>query len=247
MTSKTLGRRTGDLSRGGLVGLCVLVLAWSVAGCEQLIYGEEAYLEELSHEDLIEGMFRDGDEGEGEGEEEGVDYWQENDTDTDTEMAYGMQEDSRSAGKEFVVPAIEGPGESSSEGSRIRVEKGDTLYSLSRRHGVKVADLAAWNGIAPPYVIKPGQTLRLAQGRKGRVASGGRGKGKVHTVRKGETAYGIARSHGVTIADLIAANDLSDASKLAVGQALRVGGNVEGRVGGGESQPQRMRKKGGQK
>ena len=181
----------------------VLLVCWGVVGCEQLIYGEDAYLEELSHDELLEQIFRDG-EGEGEADE-----WQEG----DTPVAYNEQdEQAGDAEQTLYVPAV--------EGTSIRVEKGDTLYSLSRRHGVKVADLAAWNGIQKPYVIKPGQTLRLA----GKGAGAGVGSSaKLHKVRKGETAYAIARKHGVTIADLIAANDLQDASKLAVGQALRVG------------------------
>lgn len=41
------------------------------------------------------------------------------------------------------------------------VQRGDTLYGVATRHGVGVRDLAAWNGIAPPYTIYPGQRLRL--------------------------------------------------------------------------------------
>jgi lipoprotein NlpD len=43
-----------------------------------------------------------------------------------------------------------------------RVERGDTLYSIAFRHGVDFRDLAAWNQIAAPYRIWPGQTLRLS-------------------------------------------------------------------------------------
>jgi lipoprotein NlpD len=43
-----------------------------------------------------------------------------------------------------------------------RVARGDTLYSIAFRHGVDFRDLAAWNHIAAPYTIWPGQTLRLS-------------------------------------------------------------------------------------
>jgi lipoprotein NlpD len=42
-----------------------------------------------------------------------------------------------------------------------RVIAGDTLYSIAWRYQLDVADLAAWNGIAPPYLIYPGEDLRL--------------------------------------------------------------------------------------
>src|SRR4051812_11409563 len=44
---------------------------------------------------------------------------------------------------------------------RYHVARGDTLYAIAFRHGVDFRDLAAWNGIAPPYRIFVGQELRL--------------------------------------------------------------------------------------
>jgi lipoprotein NlpD len=42
------------------------------------------------------------------------------------------------------------------------VARGDTLYSIAFRHGVDWRSLAAWNGLAPPHTIYPGQRLRVA-------------------------------------------------------------------------------------
>jgi len=41
----------------------------------------------------------------------------------------------------------------------VKVRKGDTLYALARRYGVKVAHLAQWNKIKPGAVLRIGQTL----------------------------------------------------------------------------------------
>ena len=46
-------------------------------------------------------------------------------------------------------------------GASVRVERGDTLYGLAFRNGIDFRDLATWNGIASPYTIYPGQSLRL--------------------------------------------------------------------------------------
>ena len=46
------------------------------------------------------------------------------------------------------------------------VKKGDTLYSIGWRYGVNTRQLAAWNSIAKPYTIYPGQRLRLNAGAK---------------------------------------------------------------------------------
>lgn len=42
-----------------------------------------------------------------------------------------------------------------------RVERGDTLYSISFRYGLDWRDVAAWNRIGQPYTIQPGQVIRL--------------------------------------------------------------------------------------
>lgn len=41
------------------------------------------------------------------------------------------------------------------------VVAGDTLYSIAWESGRDYRDLAAWNGISPPYVIVPGQRINL--------------------------------------------------------------------------------------
>ena len=122
----------------------------------------------------------------------------------------------------------------------MRVEQGMTLYSISRANGVTVAQLAAANGISPPYTVSTGRVLRIpgvAQARAPKPsfepqddfasdepvkkASGGR-----HTVRGGETLFSLGRKYGVSpyaIADL---NGLPHDQTLNVGQSLRLpGGN----------------------
>lgn len=49
----------------------------------------------------------------------------------------------------------------SSEPEDYVVEQGDTLYSIAWQNDLDFRELAAWNGIKPPYVIRPGQVLML--------------------------------------------------------------------------------------
>lgn len=41
------------------------------------------------------------------------------------------------------------------------VTAGDTLYSFAWRYGFDYRELARWNGLPPPYVLRTGQRLRL--------------------------------------------------------------------------------------
>ncbi len=45
---------------------------------------------------------------------------------------------------------------------------------------------------------------------------------KFYVVKKGDTLYGIAQNHGVTTRDLVAWNTLDNASRITIGQRLRV-------------------------
>lgn len=41
------------------------------------------------------------------------------------------------------------------------VKRGDTLFSIAWQQGLDYQTVAAWNGIRPPYIIYPGQKIRL--------------------------------------------------------------------------------------
>lgn len=45
----------------------------------------------------------------------------------------------------------------------VTVKKGDTLFSIARKHGLRMSELAGMNGLKEPYVIKLGQTLYVAR------------------------------------------------------------------------------------
>lgn len=70
-------------------------------------------------------------------------------------------EDPRSikAGQRIRIPSAE-TGEKKTSGE-YRVEKNDTLYSLARRYGTTVAELLDMNGLAPGYVLKAGEKIRV--------------------------------------------------------------------------------------
>ena len=65
---------------------------------------------------------------------------------------------SRQSGQAYVVS--ENPCKADQPGEFCHVvEKGDTLYAISRKYGAKVVEIASRNGIQAPYIIKPGQRL----------------------------------------------------------------------------------------
>ena len=51
--------------------------------------------------------------------------------------------------------------ERTADGS-YRVKRGDSLHAIAFKYGLDWRDIAQWNGIDSPYVIHPGQELRLS-------------------------------------------------------------------------------------
>jgi murein DD-endopeptidase MepM/ murein hydrolase activator NlpD len=89
------------------------------------------------------------------------------------------------------------------------VSPGDTLGGIANAAGVPRILIAEANGIAPPYTIRVGQTLRIP--RTGR-----------HVVATGETGFQIAMDRGVPWSDIAIANGLEPDAPLRPGTTLLI-------------------------
>lgn len=49
-------------------------------------------------------------------------------------------------------------------GATYVVQRGETVYRIATNNGITALDLALWNSIPPPYIIHPGQRLKLYPG-----------------------------------------------------------------------------------
>lgn len=93
------------------------------------------------------------------------------------------------------------------------VAKGDTLSSISNKYNVSISQLSYLNGITNPHLIRPGQTLLLAEEPP---------KPTVHTVSSGENLSTIADSYGVTVPAIVQINELANINRLKIGQVLNI-------------------------
>jgi murein DD-endopeptidase MepM/ murein hydrolase activator NlpD len=100
----------------------------------------------------------------------------------------------------FLLPALQLAGQES-----YVLQKGDTLYRVSRRFDVPVAVLQAYNRIKDPAQMREGSALNIPAG---------------YTVRKGDTLYGIARGNGLELDELARLNGIGPGATLSVGRRL---------------------------
>lgn len=103
-----------------------------------------------------------------------------------------------------------------------KVEKGETIYGISKRYGMSTDRLIELNP-ALADGLKAGQTLRLDNSGSAPAATTSASNDvdlRGHLVEEGETFYSLARRYNVTVAQLEAANP--SVSVLKKGQVLNI-------------------------
>lgn len=110
----------------------------------------------------------------------------------------------------------------------VRVRQGETLSGIAQRElqsSSRWREILAWNGIKDERSLVVGQPLRIYAdgGFALEQPSAAAGEGHIHTVRQGEILGRISQYYYDTTSEvdrILAANDLSDPSKIRVGQKL---------------------------
>ena len=106
------------------------------------------------------------------------------------------------------------------------VQKGETLYSLSRTYGTTVQAICAANGIADGSSVRAGQKLTIPDTKQAAATEQRQSSGGSYTVEKGDTWYGIARRFGTNVNKLYELNDVDSTATLKVGQTVIVPGGT---------------------
>ncbi|HNQ99670.1 MAG TPA: LysM peptidoglycan-binding domain-containing protein, partial [Trueperaceae bacterium] len=102
-------------------------------------------------------------------------------------------------------------GTAAASAKTITVQPGDSLWALARRFDTTVAELRELNGLSSD-ALRPGQVLTVPGDEEEAAAPA-----TVVVVRAGDTLYDIALANNVSVADLIAFNDL-DGTLIHPGQ-----------------------------
>ena len=123
----------------------------------------------------------------------------------------GLTEDTIYVGQKLRVP---GSPPEREEYIEYIVQPGDTLFSIARRFGVDMQELAQLNGITDPSTIYVGQRLRIPAN-----ATPAR---ELYRVQPGDTLSSIAQRFGVSLQALMEANGITDPDQIYVGQLLRI-------------------------
>lgn len=110
------------------------------------------------------------------------------------------------------------------------VRSGDTLYSIAWRYELDPFELAEWNGLSSPYIIRPGDRLhtKASDSRKTVKKTDraphhrARSQTGVVKVEKGDTLYSIAKQNDLSAEQLASINHLKKPYVIHPGQSLQL-------------------------
>ena len=113
------------------------------------------------------------------------------------------------------IVAISG-GELNAAGHQHLVQKGDTLWGLSRKYKVPLKKIIQANSIQPTKRLQIGEKLLIP---------GAPVEGTWYRVKAGDTLWSIARRHNMEPQDLQRINRISSPRTLQIGTRIRIQGD----------------------
>jgi LysM repeat protein len=136
--------------------------------------------------------------------------------------------------------------------STYAVKSGDSLWTIAKKNGLAVADLAAANNLKASASLREGQKLVIPAKRAAAAAAASKASAPEappakapadavkHTVKSGETLGTIARKYGVKQGDVAVANNITDPQKVRAGMELVIPGS-SGAAANKSARPHRSR------
>lgn len=114
------------------------------------------------------------------------------------------------------------------------VVRGDSLWSLAKKHNLTVAELAAANSLSASAPLQLGQRL-VIPGKSGAFVAEtpavvatpeakATSESVMHVVKAGETLGAIARKYQVTVGEIATVNSITDPAKIRPGRELIIPG-----------------------
>ena len=104
------------------------------------------------------------------------------------------------------------------------IEKGDTLYALSKKYNTPIDSILKKNNLADPSKIKVGQKIIIPveNSAKDDKKTKTNSDTLTHVVQKGDTLYALAKKFGIKFSDLLKLNGINEKTPLKIGQILKI-------------------------
>ncbi len=131
------------------------------------------------------------------------------------------------------VPSEKGPETKTTGPVEHTVKRGETISSICKLYGITEEEFCAWNGVRKGATLKTGKVYKIQTVRSHKTTETKptepatptpKWEGTEYIVQAGDYPGLIAQKLGVSTADLLKANNLTEKSKLKIGQKLKFPG-----------------------
>lgn len=102
------------------------------------------------------------------------------------------------------------------------VERGNTLFQISRAYNVTVESLVELNNISNPNLIYPGEKIKIKGSDSDFLNPMTNTNDEYYIVKSGDTLYSIARMYGITVTQILQNNSISNPNLIFPGQRIRI-------------------------
>lgn len=105
------------------------------------------------------------------------------------------------------------------------IEKGDTLYGLSKKYNIPVSEILAKNNLKDGSKIKTGQKLIIPKQISKKNSETKENKDSYsnsYKIQKGDSLFGIAKKLGVNFSELLKLNNFTENTVIKIGQTIKI-------------------------
>ncbi|MFI3264107.1 MAG: LysM peptidoglycan-binding domain-containing protein [Rikenellaceae bacterium] len=110
---------------------------------------------------------------------------------------------------------------SSATPTYYKVQKGDTLDKIAKKHGTTISEICRLSGISSRSTLQIGQRLTI-NGSASAPSTAASTSSAYHTIKSGDTLSEIAKKYGTTVSAICSLNGISKSTTLQLNRHLRV-------------------------
>lgn len=102
------------------------------------------------------------------------------------------------------------------------LQKGETIWRLSKEYGIPVEELCKINNINDITKIKEGTAIKIPEDAFNNKKDKNKEQYKTYTIKEGETLWAISRKFETNVDELIKINNIEDITNLRTGLEIKI-------------------------
>ncbi len=104
-----------------------------------------------------------------------------------------------------------------------KVQKGETLWRISKKYGISIQQLCKINKIEDVTKVISGAKIKVPIENEGTEnTSYSKGEYRIHYLKKNETLWRVSKKYGISVQELCKINKISDVTRVKYGAKIKI-------------------------